>query len=532
MLMSESVIRGNVHAWPREDRRHLFAVARSPERIVVGLIFLFLMFHIVLAATLGLGADESYGIGVSHDLRLSYFDHPPLSYWITHLFLPLLGDGRALRLPFVALFAGTTWILFLLTRQLFGAVTAVWAVVALNLTAFFAVGGGWVLPDGPLMFCLLAAAYTISRLLFPHGSSRELPSQWRTWIIAGLWIGLAGLSKYHAALFVIGLFFYLLTSSKHRTALLHPAPWIGATIAMVIFSPVIIWNAKHHWASFAFQLGRADSYGSFPKIGQFLGNFGEQLLYLLPWIFLPLVTAAYQAVRRGRTAGQSWFCLCLGLPTVLLFTLVPLWADRGLPHWQMPGWLMLYPLLGNYLAQEQAARGRAIPWAIASAAGIVVLAFLLVGYVETGYGKLLIPAAFATRDPTRDFVEWTPLRDELRRRGLLEKKGLFIVSGNAIDIGEIDQALDHALPIQVLGMSKEYGYLVDPDTLVGRDALIIGRDDRMIGVGEALVPYFMSIDELAPFAFGRSGMKEIHLRILYGHSLKRPLPSPYLKGPD
>jgi Dolichyl-phosphate-mannose-protein mannosyltransferase len=530
--MSESVIRANVDAWPQTERKHVFSVASSPERIAVGLIFIFLIFHVVLTATLGLSSDESYGIGVSHDLRLSYFDHPPLSYWITHLFLPLLGDGRALRLPFVALFAGTTWILFLLTRQLFGAVTAVWAVVALNLTAFFTVGGGWVLPDGSLMFCLLAAAYTISRSLFSNDSSRELPSQWRTWIIAGLWIGLAGLSKYHAALFVIGLFVYLLTSSKHRTVLLHPAPWVGGTIALAIFTPVIIWNAEHHWASFAFQLGRADSYGSFPKVGQFLGNFGEQLLYLLPWIFLPLVTAAYHAVCRGRTAGQSWYCLCLGLPTILLFTLVPLWADRGLPHWQMPGWLMLYPLLGNYLAQEQALRGRALPWAAASAAGMVVLTFLLVGYVETGCGKRLVPAAFTDGDPTLDFVEWTPLRDELRRRGLLEKKGLFIVSGNAVDIGEIDQALDRTLPMQVYGMSKQYGYLVDPDVLVGRDALIIGRDDRIIGVGKALMPYFKSIEELAPFAFGRSGMKEIQLRILYGHDLEKPLPSPYLKGQD
>src|SRR5580658_6061186 len=96
-------------------------LTNAPERAVVGLILVFAIFHVILAATLGLGVDEAYGIGVSHDLSLSYFDHPPLHYWIAHFFIPLLGDGRALRLPFVAIFAGTTWVLFLWTRQMFTA---------------------------------------------------------------------------------------------------------------------------------------------------------------------------------------------------------------------------------------------------------------------------------------------------------------------------------------------------------------------------------------------------------------------------
>src|SRR5271170_2465749 len=127
------------------------SVMRSPERVVVGLIVVFLIFHLILAVTLGLTVDESYGIGVSHDLKLSYFDHPPLHYWIAHFFIPLLGDGRALRLPFIAIFIGTTWALYLLTRQMYGAAAGFWAVVALNLSIFFTIAGGWILPDGPLM---------------------------------------------------------------------------------------------------------------------------------------------------------------------------------------------------------------------------------------------------------------------------------------------------------------------------------------------------------------------------------------------
>lgn len=509
-----------------KDKDWVGAAMRSPERAAVWLIVIFACVRLAVAATLGLGVDESYGISVAHDLDLSYFDHPPLSFWIAHFFMPLLGDGRALRLPFVAIFAGTTWLLFLLTRHLFGAAAGFWAVLALNFSVFFMLAGSWVLPDGPLLLCLLAAVYTLARGLFPAGKP---VSPWLTWPLAGLWFGLAGLAKYHAVLIAAGLAFYLLSAPARRKILLHPAPWTGAAIALVMFAPVLIWNAEHHWVSFAYQGGRAGSYGGFPKIGQFFANLGGQFLWMGPWVFVPMAVAAWQALRRGRSADRSWYCLCLGMPTILLFTLVPLWGDRGLPHWQMPGWLMLFPVLGDHLAHEVLQRRRPRVWAYVSAASLAAVSVLLIAHAATGFGRLVFPAAFAKGDPTLEAYEWTPLRAELQRRGLLDHKGLFVVSASPIDIGKIDQALHVAMPMQVFGESKQYAFRIDPNTLVGRDALIIGRRDRMNGIRRALTPYFASIDELPPFAFGRSGMKEIEVRLLYGHGLKKPLPSPYQK---
>ncbi len=309
--------------------------------------------------------------------------------------------------------------------------------------------------------------------------------------------------------------------------LLHPAPWVGAAVALVLIAPVVVANAENHWASFAFQSGRAFGNGSFPKVGQFLANLGGQFLWMFPWIFVPMLIATYLALRRGRGDDRSWYCLCLGLPTILLFTAVPLWGGRGLPHWQMPGWLMLYPVLGEYLARETAVRSRPRTWAITSAALLAVLAFLLVGHAATGYGRLLVPAVFAKGDPTLESLEWTPLRGELQRRGLLDKKRLFVISEGWIDAGKIDQALDDAMPIQVFGESKQYAFRYDPKIFVGRDALIIGRRGRIGGLDKALAPYFESIEELPPFAFGRSAMNEVDLRIFYAHVLTKPLPSPY-----
>jgi hypothetical protein len=507
------------------DRKSwLDGLTGSPERAVVALIVGFAACRLLVVATLGLGVDEAYGIGVSHDLKLSYFDHPPLHYWIAHVFLPLFGDGRALRIPFVALFAGTTWLLYLLTRHLFSAAAGVWAVLALNVSVFFMLVGSWILPDGPLMFCLVGAAYVLARGLFPAGAP---VSPWRTWLGAGVWLGFAALSKYHAVLIGFGLLFYLVSAPERRKILRHPAPWLGAALALLIFTPVLLWNAEHHWVSFAYQGGRAESGGGFPKIGQFLANLGGQFLWMAPWVFVPMVVAAYEALRRGRKADRSWFCLCLGLPTVLLFTLVPLWGDRGLPHWQMPGWLMLFPVLGDHLARDVLVRRRPRTWLVTSAISLAVVSALLIVHADTGFARLLVPSVFAKGDPTLESYEWTPLQSELQRRGLLDKPGLFIISGSPIDIAKIDQALHDALPMQVFGEAKQYAFRIDPKTLVGRDALIVGQRNRTIGLRRALAPYFDSIDELPPFAFGRSGMNEVELRLLYGHGLKKPLPSRY-----
>ena len=77
----------------------------SPERAVVGLISQFSAFMLFCSGNI----HKSYGIGVSHDIQaFSYFDHPPLSFWITNFFIPLLGDGRTALPHLMVIFPPTT----------------------------------------------------------------------------------------------------------------------------------------------------------------------------------------------------------------------------------------------------------------------------------------------------------------------------------------------------------------------------------------------------------------------------------------
>jgi hypothetical protein len=50
---------------------------------------------------------------------------------------------------------------------------------------------------------------------------------------------------------------WLLAVPELRRWLRSPWPYLGGLVALAIVSPVVIWNAEHHWVSFAKQFGRA-----------------------------------------------------------------------------------------------------------------------------------------------------------------------------------------------------------------------------------------------------------------------------------
>ena len=504
---------------------------RSPataSTAALAIIAMFTALRLVLAAVLGLGVDEAYTLSVAHDLDLSYYDHPPLQYWIAHFLMPLLGDGRAARLPFIGLFAASCWLLYRLTGLLFSAEAGVIAVLALNCSAFFTFAGGWVLPDGPLMLALLGAALALARRLFAPAAARS--AALAGWLTAGFWLGLAALAKYHAVLFALGVLIFLASVPCRRSELRQPWPWLAALLALLLATPVILWNAQHDWISVAYQAGRGH-FGGRLHPEYLLADLIGQAIWMLPWLFVPMLIAAWQAWRAGHTAQRSWFCLCLALPTIIVFTITPLWGSLGLPHWQMPGWLMLYPVLGEYAVRSlEPARLRR--WAIACASLLALFGGVVAAHAVSGYGRLLVPGLFTRGDPTLDAFEWRQVPEELRQRALLQP-GVFVITTNWMYAGRIDQAFHDAFPVAVFGANpKQFGLRYDPARFLGHDALVIGPADTMGGIASRLQPYFVSVHALPPFALGRSGMQEIPLRLLWAHCLLEPLPSPYRHLPS
>src|SRR5690348_13513119 len=141
--------------------RSAAAWLKTPAGRLAVLIVVTFAARVAFASALGLGIDESYMVAAGRKLQLSYFDHPPIAWWIAWAAAHLSGgEGRvALRLPFIALFAVTTFLMYRLTSALFSRQAGLWAAVVLNLAPVFGITSAtWVLPDGPLFAALLGAA--------------------------------------------------------------------------------------------------------------------------------------------------------------------------------------------------------------------------------------------------------------------------------------------------------------------------------------------------------------------------------------
>jgi 4-amino-4-deoxy-L-arabinose transferase-like glycosyltransferase len=489
--------------------------------MVLWLILLIGALRLVTAGAMGLGMDESYTTAVSRDLHLSYFDHPPLHQWIAHAAGEAFGYGRWVRLPFVALFAGSTWLMYRLAARLFGEAAGFWAALALNLTAFFGVAAGtWVLPDGPLVFCELGAALTLSAILFPLEGEAQRP--WRLWLAAGLWLGLAALSKYQAMTVGAGLALAFLVSAEGRRRLAHPAPYVAALLALLIALPVIVWNAEHQWISFTFQAGRGAA-RRFDPAGLLTALLAQAGL-LTPWVAVPLAWATARAVRAD--GPKAWFLLIAAAPTIVLFNLLPLVGAKVLPHWPMPGWLLLFPLLGAALAR--AARidcGRwPARWALASGAALAVVWAVAVSDAATAWIKDAIPSLKS--DPTAEAMDWRRLRTELDRRGLL-KPGTFVVAAEWNEAGKIDQAVGDAAPVLVFnGDPREYAFRGPSEHFLHHDALIIGRGPTVAQELARIAPHFASLAPLPGVTVGRGNKAEIALTVIAAHDLTSPYPLP------
>ena len=265
-----------------------------------------------------------------------------------------LGDEFAA--GFIALFAGSTLLMARLGSRFVGERAGLLAAVLLNATAYFALAAGtFVLPDGPLVFFWLLTLDRLA-LAFEDQRGRTWP-----WVEVGLAWGCAMLSKYQAGLLPVGTLLYLVIVPAARHWLKKPGPYVAAAIGLAVFSPVIVWNARNGWVSFAFQGGRAMGELDFrpDRLATFLVG---QCCYLLPWVWVFLVGAAWRRRELGFAGGSEperqgeAFLLAHAGPPVLIFTLLACFRPV-LPHWSLPGFSVLDAASGGRLG----ANGQAQP---------------------------------------------------------------------------------------------------------------------------------------------------------------------------
>jgi Dolichyl-phosphate-mannose-protein mannosyltransferase len=335
----------------------------------------------------------------------------------------------------------------------------------------------------------------------------------------GLAWGCTLLSKYHGVLLPAGFVLYLLVWPPARRCLRTPGPYLALVVGMALFAPVIGWNAAHDWASFRFQGWRAAVGSNGFKPARLAEAIGEQALYLLPWIWLPLVAILIRLVRRGprRWSEAEAFLACQSVPALGLFMGVATFRHI-MPHWPLIAYVALMPILGKMWAERLAEQPRwQWRWLVATAVVPIFLAGLVVAQARfalllDGRGRLLGMLS-PQSDPTIELISWDPIARELERRNLLDLPATFLFTEDWRDSAQLGFATRLKSPVACYTRdARSFAYWSRPEDWVGRDGIFVTQNDYAHGA-EVLANFFDRIEPLGDFSVVRRGVpiRTVHL---------------------
>jgi hypothetical protein len=199
-----------------------------------------LALHLYANGAYGYFRDELYFIVCGEHPAWGYVDQPPLIPLLAALLYHLFpGSLVMLRLP-SALGHAATVVLAAETARLLGG--GRWAQA---LAALCVLTGGDFLGTGALLttdavqpLAWLFCGYAIIRII------RREDERW--WIAIGVVAGVALLTKYMLAFWLVALGIGLLATPARRS-FARPYLYLGAAIAALIVLPNVLWQAMHGW---------------------------------------------------------------------------------------------------------------------------------------------------------------------------------------------------------------------------------------------------------------------------------------------
>ena len=506
------------------------------------LIFITFIIRCLIAGYTGLGIGESYYFRGALNFDLSYFDQPPLFFWLSGISVKIFGlNNFGLRFPAVLLFAGTSWLMFLVTRKLFTAKAGFWAVATMNLSAVFTVAiACWFQPDAPLMFFWMLATYYIVQLMVGPGAEKSEATRysrrtWLLWLAVGVSMGFATLSKYHVLFLFAGVFMFVVTNKSQRHWLRHPGPYLAVLITIIMASPVLLWNAHNGWVSFVFQGSRAGASGEHFKLhfDWFFRSIGGQAAFLLPWIWFPIVRQLYISYKLRKQLLAYSFTFWMAILPLVFFTVVTLWSNLQFHfHWQAPGYMMLFIPLGFAIDRCLNTVGRAKDitrtWLKFSIYFTIITIGVLGTHMVTGFWQWYGPKWMVhhfhgdNTDPTIQGIDYTDIKTRFDKEGWSNNPNIFTGTPRWWLTGKVDWALKGAKDIAVFNNDpRNLAFMVEPKKLIGKDAIIIS-DQEQPDVNADAKPFFDSVTQLPDIEIIRSGRVEYKLQVFYGKNFHVP----------
>jgi hypothetical protein len=500
-------------SYQKRDDMNEFFKNRSYSQKLFGILLGLFCFRLIIALLLPLSPQETYYWVFSLHPALSYFDHPPLSAYTIFLFTRIFGHtALAVRLGALLYSLGSSWLIFWIGKRMFDERTGFWTAVLMNFLPTFSITALFMTPDCPLIFFWCLTWFFMLKAI------QEDRYAWYLW--AGIALGLGLISKYTAIFIPISFLLFLIISPFHRHHLRRIEPYCGLILALLVFSPVLIWNAQNQWASFTFQstqrVGGMTSL-EWKELGAFLGS---QMGILTPLVFAGLCWTIGLGIKRLLVINlwKETFLLSLSLPMIGLFILVATvtWVKI---NWLIPAYPPLLLLMVAYY------QNRAFAWQ--GIAGFVRWIWITVFL----FFILLHLFPFVSQIPvsgsTDTLTGWQELAGHLEniQKSMNMKTPPFIFAWGHKTASELQFYLKGHPPTYtqtVLGKKAVgYGYWFNPQPLQGKDALFVWSEfDRIPEETTGLLEScFRRVESLESFIVyrGKRPLRAFHIYWCIGY---------------
>jgi 4-amino-4-deoxy-L-arabinose transferase-like glycosyltransferase len=268
--------------------------------VPASLAVLKILIHLPVLHRYGYHNDELYFIACGNHLSFGYVDHAPLVPWIARLATTLFGESlTGLRIFATLAGAGAILLTGLLVHRLGGGRFAQLLACTALLVAPVSMRTGNMLciPAFEPLFWL-GCALVLVRMIQDDNP--------RLWCWLGLLVGLGLMNKHSMLFFAFGLGVATLATPLRRH-LRTPWPWIGAVIALTVFSPNVVWQMLHGWPTAQFLRNLNENVMAGISKVQFVAG---QFMYLNPfaafvWIW-GLVYLFSKQGRAFRALGWIW----------------------------------------------------------------------------------------------------------------------------------------------------------------------------------------------------------------------------------
>lgn len=391
------------------------------DKYIAWLLIISALVRGFLATVIEFGNDEVYYWTYAMYPGWSHFDHPGMVGWLMQIFsLNLLFHSEfALRLSSIIFMTIDTYIIYRLGCLVKNKLAGFYAALLYTASLYcFIITGVFIMPDTPLMmFTLLALWFFINAM---HGG---VETHGRTSLLwAGLFAGLALLSKYSAVFIWAGVGLYVLIYDRKQ--LKNKYLYLSALISVVCMLPVLIWNMQNDFISFTFHGDRVSLFGPLQPL-DFVAEIAGELGYNNPINYV-LIIIALVVFFKGRkyldsTCGR--LLLCFALPFIAVFWFFSL-TRPILPHWSAPAFSVLLLFPASYLAEKQSITGKTDKLPKSIVATLTLLIFVLffgVMEIETG----IVPLRFGERantvqyygegDFTTTIYGWRSIKDDFQK---------------------------------------------------------------------------------------------------------------------